>query len=77
MAIGALVTMGTIGDVLPPLHPEVRSWLGARGAVPAGGPFFKFNVMDMERALEVDVGFPVAQAVAGDERVMAGVLPGG
>jgi effector-binding domain-containing protein len=77
VAIKALVTMETLGAVLPGLHPEVRGWITARGAVPAGAPFFKFNVIDMDKELEVEVGFPVAQAMTGDERVQYGVLPGG
>ena len=43
----------------------------------AGAPFWKYNVIDMERQLEVEVGFPVAVPVAGDDRVLAGVLPAG
>lgn len=77
MAIKALVAMETLGAVLPGLHPEVRGWLRARGAVPSGDPFFKSKLIDMERELEVEVGFPVAHAMTGGERVRVGVLPGG
>jgi effector-binding domain-containing protein len=42
-----------------------------------GLPFWKYNVIDMERELEVEVGVPVAAAAAGDDRVLAGVLPAG
>jgi DNA gyrase inhibitor GyrI len=31
----------------------------------------------MERELEVEVGVPVASSVDGDDRVLAGVIPGG
>jgi effector-binding domain-containing protein len=34
-------------------------------------------VIDMERAMEVEVGAPVAAAVTGDGQVLAGVLPAG
>jgi effector-binding domain-containing protein len=77
VAIKAFVTMETLGTVLPPLHPELRAWLGTRDLAPAGAPFFKYNVIDMARELEVEVGFPVAHRVAGDERVLAGVLAEG
>jgi effector-binding domain-containing protein len=77
VAIKAFVTMQTLGAVLPPLHPEVRRWLSERGAVPSGGPFFKYNVIDMDRQLEVEVGFPVTEPLPGDERVVAGDLPDG
>lgn len=77
VAIKASVTMQTIGSVLPPLHPEVRNWLREHDTNPAGAPFFKFNVIDMERQLEMEVGWPVAAEMKGDDRVLAGVLPAG
>jgi effector-binding domain-containing protein len=77
VAIRAQVTMQTLGTVLPGLHPRVYGWLGERGIAPAGPPFWKYNVVDMDRGLEVEVGVPVAVAVDGDDDVLAGVLPPG
>ena len=57
-AIKAQVTMQTLGTVLPGLHPRVFAWLGERGVAPTGAPFWKYNVVDMERGLEVEVGVP-------------------
>jgi effector-binding domain-containing protein len=76
-AIRALVTMETLAAVLPPLHPALRNWLQEHQVDPAGAPFFKYNVIDMDRQLEVEVGFPVADAVPADERVLAGALRAG
>jgi effector-binding domain-containing protein len=77
VAINSQVTMQTLGVVLPELHPRVFGWLGERGISPAGAPFWKYNVIDMDRGLEVEVGVPVATAVAGDDLVQAGVLAPG
>jgi effector-binding domain-containing protein len=77
VAIKALVTMRTFGEVAPGLHPEVRGWLRSRGVQPVGQPFFKYNVIDMERQLEVEAGFPVAAPVTDEGRVLAAVLPPG
>jgi effector-binding domain-containing protein len=77
VAISALVTMQTVGTVLPGLMPEVFGWLGKRGGTPAGAPFWKYNLIDMERQLEVEVGVPVGEPMAGDDQVLAGVLPAG
>lgn len=77
VAIRAQVTMQTIGVVLPGLHPRVYAWLGERGAAPAGPPFWKYNVIDMDRGLEVEVGVPVAAPETGDDQVLADVLPAG
>lgn len=77
VAIRAFVTMQTLGTVLPELHPQVFAWLGARGIPPAGAPFWKYNVVDMDRQLEVEVGVPVVAETDGDDRVHSGVLPAG
>jgi hypothetical protein len=36
-----------------------------------------YNVIDMDRQLEVEAGFPVAAPVTGDGQVLAAVLPAG
>jgi hypothetical protein len=68
VAIKSQVTMQTLGAVLPGLHPHVFAWLGQRGISPAGAPFWKYNVIDMNRSLEVEVGVPVAAAVPATTR---------
>ena len=77
VAIRARVTMENIGTVLPGLHPRVFGWLGEHGLHPAGPPFWKYNLIDMDRELEVEVAEPVAEAVTGDDQVVAGVIPAG
>ena len=77
VAIREHVTMETIGKVLPGLHPRVFAWLGERGISPAGAPFWKYNVIDMSRELEVEVGVPVAVPAGGDDQVLGGTLPPG
>jgi hypothetical protein len=55
----------------------VIGWLAARGLAPAGAPFFRYLVIDMERELEVEAGVPVAEPVNGEGEVLTGVLPPG
>ena len=76
-AIRVRVSMADLAAVVPPLNQEVFAWLGERGAPPAGAPFWKYNVIDMAAKLEIEAGVPVAAAVAGDDRVVTGVLPAG
>src|SRR5580704_5258 len=75
-AVRARVRMAELGEFAARFG-EVFGWLGARGLGPAGAPFFKYNLIDMERELEVEVGVPVAAAVDGDDQVISGVLPAG
>jgi len=77
VAIKARVSMQTIGTILPELHPQVFAWLRERDIPPAGAPFWKYNLIDMSREMEVEVGVPVAAVADGDDRVLAGVLPPG
>ena len=68
VAIRAQVTMQTMDDILPPLQPQVFAWLRGRDIPAAGPPFWKYNVIDMDRLLEVEVGVPVTAPVDGDDR---------
>jgi effector-binding domain-containing protein len=77
VAIRAQVTMPTMDTILVPLGPRVFAWLRERDLPAAGPPFWKYNVIDMDRLLEVEVGVPVTAPVAGDGQVLAGVLPAG
>jgi effector-binding domain-containing protein len=76
VAIRGQVTMATIAAVADRI-PELFGWLAARGIEPAGAPFLRYDVIDMERQLEVEAGVPVAGAVPGASVVLAGVLPAG
>jgi effector-binding domain-containing protein len=76
VAVRAKVTMGEIA-AFARRFGEVFGWLDSHGLVPAGPPFFKYNVIDMARELEMEAGVPVATAIDGDDQVVAGVLPAG
>jgi effector-binding domain-containing protein len=77
VAITSTVSMRELGQVLPPLIPEVIDWVERAGLTQAGAPFWKYNVIDMAAGLEVEVGVPVERAAAGDGRIRPGVLPAG
>ena len=77
VGIVAKVTMREIGPTAQTLLPEVFGWLANRGIVPAGPPFFKYNVIDMARELEIEFGVPTRDPVESDARVRAGRLPAG
>jgi effector-binding domain-containing protein len=76
VAIRRTITMQTFPEVADRL-PEVFGWLAARGIVPAGPPFFRYLVIDMEHELDVEAGVPVVTPVDGEGEVLAGALPAG
>jgi effector-binding domain-containing protein len=67
------------GEILPGLWREVSAFLTDRGIAASGAPFFRYLTTDMSQKLDLEVGFPVSVsvAVAGNERVSAGILPAG
>ncbi|WP_328537241.1 GyrI-like domain-containing protein [Streptomyces sp. NBC_00344] len=80
-AIKATVTMDTI-PVIADRLTDIFNWLSEHGIEPAGAPFFRYDVIDMERGMEIEAGVPVASPppAAGDSEsgdVFAGVLPAG
>lgn len=77
VGIRSQVSMQELGSVLPPLIGEVFAFLGKQGVEPAGPPFWRYLIVDMEKKLEVDVAVPVAAALPGEGRVIADVLPAG
>jgi effector-binding domain-containing protein len=76
-AIGARVPMEQIASVADALPGELFGWLDARGTVPTGAPFFKYNVIDMGGQIDLEWGVPVASPVKGDSRVLSDTLPVG
>jgi effector-binding domain-containing protein len=76
VSVPRTVTMATISRAADDI-PGLFACLAERGTEPAGPPFLRYNVIDMDRELQLEAGVPVAAPVAGDDRVRAGVLPGG
>lgn len=65
------------GNIIPELIGEVAGWLKQHGIEPQGAPFMRYYVIDMANTMDVEIGFPVAKPITGDDRVKPGVLPAG
>jgi effector-binding domain-containing protein len=76
-AISAKLAMQELGSAVHQLAPRLFGWLGTHGIGPAGAPFFKYNIIDMARQLEIEWGVPTAIPIQADEGVLAGILPAG
>lgn len=60
------------------LVPEILGWMDQRGVEPAGPLFYRSLVIgDMETPYDLEIGFPVAVEVSGDDRVRTGEMPAG
>lgn len=71
------VKITQLKKVIPMLLDDIFAWLGKQGIEPAGAPFIRYHVIDMENLMDVELGIPVAAPITGDDRVKAGVLPSG
>ena len=76
VSIPRTVTMATISSAADEL-PGLFGWLADHGVTPSGPPFLRYNLIDMERELQIEAGVPVPVVVAAEGRVHSGVLPGG
>ena len=77
LSIRTLAAMPELDRVIPELNGEVFRWLTAHGIAPAGAPFIRYHVIDMENKLDIELGTPVAAPQTGNERVKPGVVPAG
>lgn len=59
------------------LFKELTAWEKKNGIVPAGEPFLRYHVIDMEKEMDIEVGIPVDREYESDERVKVGKLPAG
>lgn len=66
-----------LSSVIPQLIDETEAWLGEQGAAPSGAPFIRYHIINMERTMDVEIGWPVESALRGDKRVAAGIIPAG
>lgn len=76
VGIRQAITMTTFDLVVDRLD-ELAAWIATQGVEPAGAPFIRYHVIDMDRELLVEAGLPLREPVEGAGDVVAGVLPAG
>jgi effector-binding domain-containing protein len=65
------------GTVASKTVSELRRRMRKRGIENVDAPFFRYNIVDMPTALEIDFGAPTAVEESGDEAMVGGILPAG
>jgi len=76
VALRGKVAMDGIGAFADRMR-EVIDWLAAKEIAPNDAPFFKYDVVDMEAGLVMEIGFPVDDLHHGEGEIVTGVLPAG
>lgn len=77
VAIRATITLQNYSRIAPPLWGEVAKWLKSKGMKPAGPPIARYLIVDMEKGMQIDIGFPVAKPIKGNARILSDFLPEG
>ena len=78
LAIRCDVTPETIARAIDRGFPELFGWLASNGVQPSGPPFIRYLEVDADgEPVVLELGAPVADALAGDERIRTGELPAG
>jgi effector-binding domain-containing protein len=65
------------GPVIDATMPKLFKWIGDHRVEPSGPPFFKYNVIDMAKELEIEFGVPTLALLAADADVITGTIPAG
>ena len=76
LVVRTRTSVQNLPNALGQAYGAVSGYLGGLGQVPAGPPFSAYYNADMED-LDVEIGFPVAQALPGEGEVQAGRMQGG
>ena len=77
MGIRTLAPFKGMSRVIDRLNRDLAAWVKGNGVVTVGPPFLRYHVIDMRGFMDITYAVPVADAMAGNEMVMAGELPAG
>ena len=75
-SIRTRTSVSELSVVMGQTFGKLMEYLGKAGAQPAGPPFAAYYNMDMED-LDVEIGFPVNEAVKGEGEIEGKEIPGG
>jgi len=76
VSVRTRTSVSELPDLIGKTFGQIAEYLGKVGAQPAGPPFAAYYNMDMQD-LDVEIGFPVNEAPAGESDVQPAEIPGG
>ena len=76
LAIRTRTAVQNLPQVLGQAYGAIMQYAGPLGVQPSGAPFVAYHNMDMQD-LDIEIGFPFAQALTGQGDIQAGEIPGG
>jgi effector-binding domain-containing protein len=76
LAIRTRTPVHDLPPVLGQAYGAILQYVAPLGIQPCGAPFVAYHNMDMQD-LDIEIGFPFAQELAGHGNIRAGEIPGG
>jgi len=76
LSIRGAIPVSQLGETMGERIPALLGYLQQSGARAAGPVFVRYHTFGAEET-DMEIGVPVAEAVAGEGRIAAGELPGG
>ncbi|MEO8607704.1 MAG: GyrI-like domain-containing protein [Chloroflexota bacterium] len=81
VGIRTQVSMQELPTVIPQYIDEVAAWLGQQGVPLDGSPLIRYHACpptaEPDAMLDIAIGWPVANSLTGDGRIIADALPAG
>ncbi len=77
LGIRTQVPMDQLSAIVQPYGDEAKAWMVERG-IPTDGLFYiRYYRCDMDKPLDIEIGWLVNAATTGDDRVQSNVFPSG
>ena len=76
LAIRTRTAIQNLPQVVGQAYGAIIQYAGSLGVQPCGAPFVAYYNMNMQD-LDIEIGFPFAQELAGQGNIQAGAIPGG
>ena len=76
LSIRARTPIDGLPQLLGESYGKIAGYLAELGEQPTGAPFAAYYNIDMQD-LDVEIGFPVSNALAGEDNIQASEVPGG
>ena len=76
MSVRTRSAVQDLPELLGKVYGKIAQYLGALGAQPIGPPYVGYFNMDMQD-LDLEIGFPVSQAIQGEGDIQSSEIPEG
>jgi effector-binding domain-containing protein len=77
VSVRSMETMDSLKTMFPRFMPKVKEWAAKHGLKQVGASFFRYHHVDMNKGLDMEVGFITDKVVKADSGLTTGLIPAG